>query len=298
MLRHLIGHCALVLALTGTAFAQNPTVSWANDRLTVRAKNAPLAELVTEVAAKAGMTVVGIAKLTGQRSIELVDLPLGEALPKLLDGVNYLVTRRNSVYQIRIHSMGGSSRAEGVEKGPLHIPGLTDLRVGEHNQVSDTLDSEEVDEDEQDELVELEEIGQAKGAESLQGLLEAMKSDFFVVRVRAVQLLAQYNEPAALAAVLSALGDDDADVSLAASDALAEMPGEAVVPALFQRLAPKVEVDVQGGALRTVALRADLATIPLLQKSMPSIHPQLQEVAALILKRLEDRAKAAAKAKG
>ena len=76
------------------------------------------------------------------------------------------------------------------------------------------------------------------------------------------------------------------------------MPGDAVTKALFQRLAPKVDLDVQGGALRTIALRADLATIPLLQKAMPSIHTQLQELAAVVLKKLEDRAKAAAKAKG
>jgi HEAT repeat protein len=110
-------------------------------------------------------------------------------------------------------------------------------------------------------------------------------------------LLSQYKEPAALDTIISALGDEDADVSLAASDALVDMQGDAVVKALFQQLAPKVEVDVQGGALRTVALRADLATIPLLQKAMPAIHPQLQELAADVLKKLEARAKALA-AKG
>lgn len=298
MLRHLVGYCALLLMLHGVAHAQTSSVSWANERLTVRAVNAPLAELVTEVAAKAGMTVVGLDKLSGRRSIDLADLSLGEALPKLLEDVNYLVTRRNGMFQIRIHSMSGSVGAQTAETGPLHVPGLTDQRVGEHNQMSEVLDLEEVDEDEQDELIELEEIGQAKGAESLQGLLEAMTSDFVVVRVRAVQLLAHHNEPAALAAVISALRDEDVDVSLTASEALAEMPGDAVVKALFQQLAPKVEVSVQGGALRTVALRADIATIPLLQKAMPSIHPQLQEVAAVILKKLEDRAKVAAKAKG
>ena len=298
MLRHLVGYCALLLMLHGVAYAQTTSVSWANERLTVRAVNAPLAELVTEVAAKTGITVLGLDKLSGRRSIELADLSLSEALPKLLEDVNYLVTRRNGMFQIRIHSMSGSARAQAAETGPLHVPGLTDRRVGEHNQVSEVLDLEEVDEDEQDELIELEEVGQAKGAESLQGLLEAMSSDYVVVRVRAVQLLAQHNEPAALAAVISALRDEDLDVSLTASDALAEMPGDAVAKALFQQLAPKVEVSVQGGALRTLALRADIATIPLLQKVIPSIHPQLQEVAAVVLKKLEDRAKAAAKAKG
>ncbi len=233
-----------------------------------------------------------------ERSIDLADLLLGEALPKLLEDVNYLVTRRNGVYQIRIHSMSGSARAQAAETGPLHVPGLTDLRVGEHNQVSETLDSDEVDEDEQDELTELEEVGQTKGAESLRGLLRGHEIGL-LCRPRASRSTAGAIQRACCpGAVLSALGDEDADVSLAASDALAEMPGEAVVTALFQKLAPKVDVDVQGGALRTVALRADLATIPLLQKSMPSIHPQLQELAAVVLKKLEDRAKVAAKAKG
>ena len=297
MLRHSVGLCVALWVLTGIAFAQSTSVSWVNERLSVRALNTPLAELVTEVTSRVGITVVGVERLSGRVSIDFADLALSEAVPKLLDGVNYLVTRHNGVYQIRIHSMSGSSRAEGVDQGPLHIPGLTDLRVGEHNQVSDVLDSDEVDEDEQDELVELEEIAQMSGSESLRGLLEAMTSDFFVVRVRAVQLLAQYKEPAALAAIVSALGDEDADVSLAASDALAEMPGETVVKALFEQLAPRVDLDVQGGALRTVALRADLATIPLLKKSMPAIHPQLQELAAEVLKKLEARATARAKAK-
>jgi len=293
--RHSIGLGAALLVLTSTAFAQSASVSWTNERLTVRAVSVPLPDLVNEVAAKAGMTVVGLDKLSGRRSIDLADMPLGEALPKVLEGVNYLVTRHQGALQIRIHSMAAS--AQIVEKGPLLVPGLTDLRVGEHSQLNDTLDVEDVDEDEQEELIDLEEIGKAKGVASLEGLLEAMNSDFFVVRVRAVQLLSQYSEPAALAAVVSALGDDDADVSLAASDALAEMPGDAVTEALFRRLAPKVDVDVQGGALRTVALRADLATIPLLQKSLPSIDPQLQELAAEVLKKLEARAKALAKAK-
>ena len=211
MLRHSIGHCAALLVLTGTAFAQNPAVSWANERLTVRAVNAPFADLVTEVAAKAGMTVVGADKLSGRRSIDLADLPLGEALPKLLEDVNYLVTRRNGVFQIRIHSMSGAARAQAAETGPLHVPGLTDQRVGEHNQVSEVLDFEEVDERRAGRADRTRASSvRAKAAESLGGLLEAMKSDFFVVRVRAIELLAQYTEPAALAAVLSALGDEDA----------------------------------------------------------------------------------------
>ncbi len=297
VLKYLLGHCALVVALCGVADAQT-SVSWANQRLTVRAVNAPLAELVAEVATRVGMTVIGVNRLQGQRSIDISDLPLAEALPKVLDGVNYLITRYNGAFQIRIHSMSGSGRATPVEKGPLHVPGLTDRRVGEHQQVSETLDFEEVDEDEQEELIGLEEIGKTLAADSLLELLEAMESDFFVVRVRAVQLLAQFKDPRALASILAALGDEDYDVSLAASDTLAEMPGEAVTKALFQQFAPRVEPDVQFGALRALALRADLATIPLLMKSMPVMNPLLHELAADVLGKLEARAKALAKAKG
>lgn len=294
MPRHLIGICAAFLALSGAAAAQSSSVSWADERLTVHAVDAPLSELVAEVAAKTGLTVVGTTRLQGRRSLDLADATLPEALPRLLDGVNYLVTRHDGSFQVTIHSMRSSGGAENVETGPLYVPGLTDLIVGAQQGQNTEVEFEEIDDDEQEELDELEELGRTKGAASLRRLLRTMRSDFFGVRVRAVQLLAEYTEPAALAAIVDALGDEDADVSVVASDALAEMPGKAVVTALFQQLARDVEVDVQGGALRSVALRADLATIPLLSKALPDIHPQLQELAAEMLRKLEARAKALA----
>ena len=92
-LKSLLMLCTLLAPMA--AVAQQPfAVTWTNERLTVRAAEAPLADLVAEVARVMNIEIVGREKSMGRISMEFADQPMEKALAELLANVNYSIQKR------------------------------------------------------------------------------------------------------------------------------------------------------------------------------------------------------------
>lgn len=289
--------CAAVLlwlpgGLDAQTGARAPMVRWAGDRLTVQAVNTPLQDILEQVASQTGIIVTGADRLAGRRSVDIRDATLHDAIRVLFEHVNYLSTMQRGVIHVRIHSMTGEARSN--MDGPVHIPGLTDRVAGQSDVVDDQVDVEELDEDEADELEGLEDTLVIDKRTAVADLTTALESEYISVKLRALQLLGFRSAPDAIPALIEALGDEDLDIALTASDVLAAMPGAAPLEALLDLLVDHTEADVQFAALRALALRADLSTLPRLRVAVPHTDPLVREQAALLLKELERRATAAA----
>jgi hypothetical protein len=285
-----------LLLLTGSS--QPERIQWAHQRLTVRAVDAPFRELIEEVARHTGLLVAGTDKLNGRRSVEFRSLSLIESLPRLLEGVNYLVTSRGDALLVHIHSMSGEARPPAAGSGPIVIRGLSELTPEYYVTYSDPEAEEAEDEEEQEELGEVERAVTTGGPDALARLIAAVRSEFPTVRIRALRGLGGADTAVAIPLLTAALRDEDADVARWAADVLAAMPDQAALDALARQLAPGADVDAQFAALRGLALRADLRSIPSIRRATAEAHPLLRGFAVLLLQELEARERAARVATG
>jgi hypothetical protein len=128
----------VVTGLCSAASAQRPfDVKWTNDRVTVKASSAPLADVIGEVVKLANVEVIGLDKLSGPLSVDIADHELEKALGILLYGVNYSIGKRPSPDSsepprlvLRILSMAQGADGSVKVDGPLHSPAL-DMLVAE-----------------------------------------------------------------------------------------------------------------------------------------------------------------------
>lgn len=295
--------------LLNAAASQSGAVQWSGERLTVQAVNAPLRTLLEDVARRTGIVLTGADRLAGTCTVDIRDKPLAEALGVVLEHVNFIVTREHGLFHLRIHSMMGTAPPA---VGPIVIAGLTDqvvtredrsAAVPEPADPDDDDDETEKDEEQREEQEELETLAglaarPATGANLLQ-LSNALVSDYSEVRIRALHLLAaRSGDPDALEEIVSAFQDDEMNVVLTASDILASIPGEAAGEALQLQLANQGWPDAQFGALRALALRAEVSSIPAVRRIVRDGHPKVREFAAQLLTALEERARTAVKPQG
>jgi hypothetical protein len=297
--------CA-VLLLHSVANAQVQTVQWADERLTVQATNASLRALFEEVAQRTGIVVTGADRLIGFRSLDIRDKPLAEALEVLLEHVNFVVTREKGLFHLRIHSMSGAAPAA---VSPIVVPGLTDRVVTREQPIAEIPgqpdpdddereEREEAQREEQEELAALEQVAEGKAPDRVEEITNALQSDYAEVRIRALHLLVAHPSPDVIEEIVSTFEDDEPNVALTASDILATMPADAVLEALERQLAPDVSYEAQFAALRALALRGDVASIPAVRRAVSEGAPQLRAFAAALVRALETRARTAAKPKG
>jgi hypothetical protein len=294
-----------VLLLHSVVRAQVQTVQWADERMTVQATNASLRALFEEVARRTGIVVTGADRLVGNRSLDIRDKPLAEALEALLENVNFVVTREKGLFHLRIHSMSG---AAPLAVAPIVIPGLTDRVVireppaaalpGEPDPDDDEREEqEEAQREEQEELASLEQVAEGKAPDRVEEITNALQSDYAEVRMRALHLLAAHPSPDVIEEILSTFEDDEPNVALTASDILATMPAEVALKALERQLAPDVSYEAQFAALRSLALRGDVSSIPVVRRAVGEGHPTLRAFAEALVHALETRARTAAKPK-
>jgi len=82
----------LVPLLIASASAREPfTVEWKEARLSVSAKAAPFAALLSHVARLTGLDIQGLAELPATVDVEFARLPLREGLQRLLAPVNSVI---------------------------------------------------------------------------------------------------------------------------------------------------------------------------------------------------------------
>ena len=283
----------LLAVLLNASAPQSTVVQWTGDRVTVRAVNTPLRTLLEDVAQRTGILLSGADRLAGNETVDIRNASLEDALQILLANVNFIVTRENGQFHLRVYSMTGHA----PPTGPISIPGLTDQVVTRTGDVVQPQDPADPDDDsaveEAQELADLELA--AQGADSVLDVSEALQSDHTEVRIRALHLLAaRSEEPDAITEIVSAFSDEDMNVVLTASDLAAAIPGLAALDAIESQLIPENENEVQIAALRTLALRGDVSSIDVVRRTAGEAPPPVRELAQGLLQALEERATAAA----
>ncbi len=138
----------------------------------------------------------------------------------------------------------------------------------------------------------LNQLGERKSdSEALAALLWAATSaDYFLTRVQAVGLLAEFTGPGVSAALLQALTDTSAQVRVAAAEALGNFPTPAVVEAVRRSWERDASDAVRGAALRTLARLDPAATVPLVREAltMPSYQDAISNAAAFAAAQMKD----------
>jgi len=301
--RRLLTAFCLVLLTHSIVGAQSEMVRWVNERLTVQADNVHLRTVFEEVARRTGIVLSGADRLGGHRSIDIREKPLAEALDVLLENVNFVVTRERGLFHLRVHSMTRAAAAGS----PVVVPGLTDQTVTRKERLDTPLDlpapkddrelteEEQQQQHEQEELATLEQLAGISADNRLPDISGLLQSDHTEVRIRTLHLLAARLEPDAVEHIASAFGDHEKDVVLTASDLLGTMPGAPPLDAIMAQFEPNTGSNLQFAALRSLALRGDVLTIPAVRRIVAEANPEVRELAARLLKALEEKAKATAK---
>jgi hypothetical protein len=293
----------ILLALLLNANApQSTVVQWTGERVTVRAVNRPLRTLLEEVAQRTGILLSGADRLAGNATVDIRNAYLADALQVLLANVNFIVTRENGQFHVRVHSVTGPAPPP---TGPISIPGLTDqvvTRTANEVEPPDPADPDDADPADSDddaeeaqELADLERAAQSNETDSLLEVSVGLQSDHSEVRIRALHLLAaRPEEPDAIAEILAAFSDEDMNVVLTASDLLAAIPGLAALEAIESQLTPDTSDELQIAALRSLALRGDVSSIDVVRRTADEAPPTVREFAQRLLQALEERATSAA----
>jgi hypothetical protein len=267
-------YAAVVLTLLcSAAAAQQPfVVKWANDRISVKASSAPLADVIGEVAKLANVEVIGLDKLAGPLSADIADQDLEKALSVLLEGVNYSIGKRPSPdgsgppkLVLRVLSMARAGNTTVKVDGPLHSPAL-DMLVAE--AMSDDQDQKESDADddpdyeddvrnERNEAAKLAAEGKFGPKADVEELMTLMGNYNDFIRVEALKALAARPIPTALTPLAKALGDECWEIRTVAVDALARLRDAESLARVGELLMKSDDdPDVQVDALRVLAQRA------------------------------------------
>jgi hypothetical protein len=253
--------------------AQQPfEIGWAAERLTVRATDAPLADLIAEVSRVTGIDVTGAEKLAGLVSIDFTGLPARQALTELLSNVNYLVQDRPGpagrlIVTVQGMAGGDNPGSASTPITPIFVPALLEL-VAEEAAVIEEEKQEEREDDPDffdDEVRELKaEVAQlvsegAFGAEaSVNSLAElAGNLDNEEIRLEALKALSTRPLEAALPTLTTALGDDSLDVRSATVEILGRARDAESLEAIGQLAIKTGDRNVRISALRVLALRAN-----------------------------------------
>jgi hypothetical protein len=308
MLRPLLARTSValtVLLLCGRGVAAGPhQVTWTNDRLTVHATEAPLGEVMLEVARLSGLEVVGAENLTGLVTAELVDLPLDQALAKLLAGVNYVLQERQGTGRgpgsrllVRIHSMAGGTPPASTLTGPIRVPGLDSVVAEEASDVADVAEAENEDADSDAELrdlkveaAQLREAGAFGPKVPVNSLLKAMRDTNDWVRLEALKALGTRPMSVAISTLTAALGDDLWEIRAAAVDILGRATDRESLATVGQLLVTSPDRAVRISALQVVALRASPESVKPLRAALKDEDRDICEAVRQVLAEIERRA--------
>jgi hypothetical protein len=300
--------CVALALASSSPQAQAPlTVSWANDRLSVRASDALLSDIVAEVGRLAGVQVIGSDNLAGRLTVDFADLLIIEALRTLLTDVNYFVHEQRESQGsrtwlvLRVHSM---ARANATPAFPsavslLGIPAIDALIEIEAAEAADGELDEQEDPDLQEEnranKLEAKALA-ASGAFGVQAsvstLLEYMKSEKGEIRLEAVKAFSKRPIAMSLAPLTEALADDSIAVRRAAIEVLGRATDRESLEKVGLLLEKHPESLVRFGALRILALRGDPASIVHLDAVTKDPDAAISEIANQLIFEFFRRARA------
>ena len=231
----------VALLIASPALAQKSLeVEWKAGRLSVRAENTALSEILREVARQTGLEVRGHEGLQEEVSVRFADLPLDDALRKLLDRVNSLIVGEPSP-QGRPRPVLGvvfERRTEPValrEEQGDRLSALTGILAKGGTEAEQALFSAALDPDPSIRGLASETLAARNSQEDFQTILKAATAEDALTRLMALQVLSQH-ETVALPALAKALSDQDMEVKGYAMQMLAQKRSPEALAALGQVL--------------------------------------------------------------
>lgn len=308
---------AWVVVFSSSAAAQGQfTVEWKDCRLSVSADRVSLSQIVTEVARKTGIRVMGLEELQERGSFAFSKVPLGQGLDNLLSGFSYAITNEPSCGDSAATTVVVFGRKSSPPDDSSSVPTGRASAKSKRNAVGDagsdnnkktkkTTAPDEVEQRLRDALLDsdpnvrteaLDRLAKRLGNKSLDTLLSAATSDDSALRQRGLELLSQSTEadPAtALPAFSEALKDEDPNVQALAVRTLATQGGPDGIELLRQAFGA-ADSSVKAEILETLGSTPE--AIPLLQEASTDSDEAISTSASTLLQEAiseEDDANAA-----
>lgn len=302
--RALIPCVALCLGAGGAAEA--PTgIEWERERLSVTAEGTPLTDILGEIARRTGVEFRGVEAIDEPTFVRFADLPLQEALRRLLARVNYVIVTDPTpdgrtppalvlIAANRRRGPGETVQSEGRDargheamagaSGPDGDPDMAELPHGVAAGDETALGTALFDPDPALRATVLDLLARRDRHKVVNLLVEATKSGDPMARLQALELLqesGQAEEETVLSALGSALADPDPDVKSYAIATLPERLGYGALLPLYQAFSdPDVSIRI---LVVETALR--VGGVRLLQEATRDTHDAVRALAEYWLER-------------
>jgi HEAT repeat protein len=299
---------ALCIALSWPHVAEEQgrfTVKWAGDRLSVHAPDAPLADVMSEVARQTGLNIVGADKFQGTVAADFTDLTIAEALKTLLVDVNYFVQQEAAADKgrvglvVRVHSMARVSSSGAAADTVLRVPAIDTLIQAETDELEEEKQEAEDDPDVAEERKayldtarQLVASGVFSSTATVAQLEDYLDNDNPELRLEAVKALADRPIADSLPSLIDALTDDSIEVRRVAINALGRATDRESLQHIGLLLEKDDDISVRYAALRVLALRADASAAVHLQKVVDDQDITIRDAARQMLAEFERIARA------
>jgi|GEM_PF-6412452 len=112
---------------------ENPQISFHNERLSIRAKSVPLADLVDSIAKMCDLRIFAASaeKTNKVVNVDMTDWEVDKALANLLKGCNYLVVYNEAQEKTGLMTEAGISADTGLDVAPSSAPKTLPSQTGE-----------------------------------------------------------------------------------------------------------------------------------------------------------------------
>jgi hypothetical protein len=251
----------------------NPLVKFSAGRLTVRAVEVPLKDLLQEIGKRSGIVVELRDQKTAQKQVtlELNNVSPSLALEEILRGFSFaLFHDKNGLSQVVVLSPDTSPSELALTKAP---PARSPPKPVSSASKPSRSDSPP----------DFDELLKRNRDEGLKAIAQALKGDDSSRKLEAIDALGSFEDPAALKLLHEALGDSNTEVKKSALETLAEKEGQDVVPILSGALRdpdPSFRMEV----LEALAEKGDLQAV---RTALSDKSREVREKAAELLE-IED----------
>ncbi len=237
-------------------------IQFANDLLTVKVKDAPLKELLQEIARQSGLSIVWSGLLDGEITIEFHQLSLDKGLHRILSHQSFAVNYAQKT----------------PEEGQLIVPRPKKLWIFSNTEKRHPVQTTVVED--------------AEGGHPLQdvatditGQQAVLMSEVPWEREDAVNVLGESGRPAAIEPLSVALEDADEDVREAAIYALANIGGDKAARALAVAL-QDYSTSVREEAIEAIGEIGGESAILILEQALADENESIRDTAAELLTEL------------
>lgn len=215
----------------GESGPQILTVEWRQERLSVDAKEVPLAEVLAVVSARTGLQVRGLALLKGKANVHFIGLDLPGGIKALLPDINYALAAGGGAagYALSITSdhspeaLAETAAAHAREDTPEALAGAgyvpesyKKLYHWAHHGDLTALREAATDGDAATQAIALKLLAKQRPDQAAEVAASAVHSPEPGRRLNGVQALRELNSPVSVGALGAALEDPDIGVRQAA----------------------------------------------------------------------------------